>query len=109
MSTAVAPTGPFVALHLAFPAAIEEELIDFCHEQSALLSGFTLLAAEGFGESASLHTAVEAVLGRARRRVLVSVLPEHHVEAVIAALRAALPSPEMVYWTLPVSRFGRLS
>lgn len=100
---------PLAALHLAFPAAIEEELIDFCHAQHALIPGFTLTAAEGFGEGARLHTAFETVLGRARRRLLVTVLPESSVGAVLDALHAALRSPEVVYWTTPVGRFGRLS
>jgi hypothetical protein len=100
---------PLVALHVAFPSAIEEEMIDFCHAQRAHFTGFTVMPAEGFGEAARLHTAVETVLGRARRRLLVTVLPDDRVEAVIAALRAALPSPEIVYWTLPVGRFGRLA
>lgn len=103
------PVVPLVALHLAFPAAIEEEMIDFCHAQQAQFSGFTVMPAEGFGEAARLHTAVETVLGRARRRLLVTVLPDDRVDAVVAALRVEIPSPEIVYWTLPVGRFGRLS
>jgi hypothetical protein len=98
-----------VALHLAFPAAIEDEMVDFCHAQSALFSGFTMLDADGYGEAASLRSTVETVLGRARRKLLVTVLPQRHVDAALAALRATLPSPEIVFWTLPVARFGRLS
>ena len=109
MSDTEASGGALVALHFAFPAAIEEEMIDFCHAQSALFSGFTMLDADGYGEAAGLHTAVEKVLDRARRRLLVAVLPEPHVDPALTALRTALPSPEIVYWTLPVARFGRLS
>jgi hypothetical protein len=101
--------GALVALHLAFPATLEEEMVDFCHAQAALFSGFTMLDADGYGEAARLHTAVETVLGRARRKLLVTVLPARDVDAALAALRAALPSPEIVYWALHVARFGRLS
>ncbi|MCU0759569.1 MAG: DUF3240 family protein [Steroidobacteraceae bacterium] len=109
MSDPESPADALVALHFAFPAAIEEEMIDFCHAQAALFSGFTMLDADGYGEAASLRTTVETVLGRARRKLLVTVLPQQRVEAALAALRAALPSPEIVYWALPVARFGRLS
>ena len=101
-------SGPLVALNLAFPAAIEEELIDFCHEHNQLIAGFTILAAEGFGAGASLHSAAEVVLGRAKRRLLTAVLPIANVDSVLTALRDALPSPEIVYWTTSVERFGRL-
>jgi hypothetical protein len=109
MSPAAPSPATLVALHLAFPAAIEEDVIDFCHEQAALLPGFTLLSAEGFGASGRLLTAVETVMGRARRRVLFSIVDAEVVDAVLAELRRALPSPDVVYWTTPVERFGRLS
>lgn len=99
---------PLVALNLAFPAAIEEELIDFCHAHNQLIAGFTLLAAEGFGAGASLHSAAEVVLGRAKRRLLTAVVPIANVDSVLTALHEALPSPEIVYWTTSVERFGRL-
>lgn len=108
MSTDESPPAERVALHLAFPAALEEDLVDFCHAQGRLFSGFTLFTAEGFGEGSSLHSASEVVLGRARRRVLLSILDAGNVDRVLAALREALPSREVVYWTTRVERFGRL-
>lgn len=104
-----AGTTPLVALYLAFPAAIEEDVVDFCHQQSALLPGFSMFAAEGFGASGRLLTAVETVMGRSRGRVLFSILTATDIDAVLAALRRAIPSADVSYWTTPVTQFGRLA
>jgi hypothetical protein len=109
MSHAECATGALVALHVAFPAAIDDDIVDFCHAHAELITGFTLSAAEGFGENSRLHLPAEIVLGRARRRVLTSILPAANVDPVLDALRASLPSPEIVYWTTIVTRFGRLA
>lgn len=108
MSTDESPPTERVVLHLAFPAALEEDLIDFCHAQAGLLNGFTMFTAEGFGEGSRLYAAAEVVLGRARRRVLFSIIAAENVERVLAELREALPSREIVYWTTKVECFGRL-
>jgi hypothetical protein len=109
MNTTKTEGNPQVALHFAFPAAIEEDVIDFCHEHAELMPGFTMFAAEGFGASGRLLTAVETVMGRAHRRVLVAILAAADVEAVLVALRGAIPSHDVVYWTTPVEQFGRLA
>jgi len=102
------PETQLIALNLAFPAAIEEDMIDFCHDQVALMSGFTLSTAAGFGDGARLHSAAEVVRGRAERRLLTSVVAADNLEPLLDALRLVLPSPEIVYWTTPVTSFGRL-
>lgn len=104
-----AASGSLVMLHVAFPTALEEDVIDFCHERAALIPGFTLLHAEGFGEAQALRTPAEAVMGRARRRVLLAVLPETSARALLAELRRELPSPDVVYWLSPVQEIGRLA
>jgi hypothetical protein len=103
------PGSTMVALHLAFPASIEEDVVDFCHEHARLMPGFTMFAAEGFGASGRLLTAVETVMGRARSRVLFSILAAADVEAVLQALRGTIPSRDVAYWTTPVLQFGRLA
>ena len=97
-----------VALHLAFPAALEEDLVDFCHAHAGLFNGFTMFTAEGFGEGSRLHAAAEVVLGRARRRVLFSIIAADDVERILGELRQTLPSREIAYWTMRVECFGRL-
>lgn len=108
MSADESPPMERVALHLAFPAALEEDLIDFCHSKTELFSGFTMFTAEGFGEGSRLHGAAEIVLGRARRRVLFSIVEAANVDRILAELRQTLPSREIVYWTTRVECFGRL-
>ena len=100
---------PLIALHLAFPAAIEEEVVDFCHEHSSLLPGFSMFSAEGFGASGRLLTSVETVMGRSRGLVLFSILAAADVDAVLVELRRAIPSADVSYWTTPVTQFGRLA
>ena len=96
-------------LTLSCPAEVEEELIDLLREHPEWVSGFTSLAAEGFGSGTTLHSAMEQVRGRSRRRLLQVVLCAEHVQSLIDVLRAALPSDEIAWWTTPVSGFGRFA
>jgi hypothetical protein len=96
-------------LTLSCPAEVEEELIDLLREHPEWVSGFTSLAAEGFGSGTKLHSAMEQVRGRSRRRLLQVVLDASHVPLLLDVLRAALPSDEVAWWTVPVSGFGRFA
>ena len=98
-----------VALSLVFPATLEDDVLDACRDLSALVRGYTLMAAEGFGEGARLHSTSELVLGRARRRILMSIIDADQLDAVLAALRSSIASSDVVFWTTPVGRFGRLA
>ncbi len=102
------PPPPLVCLHVAFPRSIEEEVLDVC-QAIPDMPGFTVMAADGFGQGARLHTVRETVLGRARRGLLMIVASREMCERVVAALRAALPTPEAVYWMYAVTEFGRLA
>lgn len=96
-------------LTLSCPAEVEEELVDLLREHPEWVSGFTSLAAEGFGSGTTLHSAMEQVRGRSRRRLLQVVLSAASVEPLIEVLRTALPSDEIAWWTMPVSGFGRFA
>jgi hypothetical protein len=96
-------------LTLSCPAEVEEELIDLLREHPEWVSGFTSWAAEGFGSGTKLHSAMEQVRGRSRRRLLQVVLAGTHVEQLLGVLRAAIPSDEVAWWTVPVSGFGRFA
>jgi len=96
-------------LTLSCPAEVEEELIDLLREHPEWVSGFTSLAAEGFGSGTKLHSAMEQVRGRSRRRLIQVVLDHSHVQALLEVLKAALPSDEVAYWTVPVNGFGRFA
>jgi hypothetical protein len=99
---------PLECLNLAFPKALEEEIIDLCHAATEL-SGFTILAAAGFGSGASLHSTSEVVLGRSARCLLITVASPAAIRGLIASLQAALPTPDVAYWVTPVTAFGRLA
>lgn len=101
-------TSPLVCLHVAFPRSIEEEVLDVCRAIPDA-PGFTVVAADGFGQGSRLHTVRETVLGRAQRRLLFIVASAEVCERVVAALRESLPTPEAAYWVLPVIGFGRLA
>jgi hypothetical protein len=96
-------------LTLALPAELEEEMIDLLRGLPELVSGFTLTPAEGLGSGAALRSTVEQVRGRARRRLVQVLLPRGDVPALLEALRAALPSREVAWWTTDVTGFGRLA
>ncbi len=96
-------------LTLALPAELEEEVVDLLRGVPQLVTGFTLVPAEGLGAGSPLRTTVEQVRGRARRRLIQVLLREAQVAEVIAHLSAALPSREVAWWTQPVSGFGRLA
>lgn len=96
-------------LTISCPAELEEELIDLLREHPEWVSGFTSLAAEGFGSGTTLHSAMEQVRGRSRRRLLQVVLSQAHVQSLVETLRSALPSEEVAWWTVPVSGFGRFA
>lgn len=96
-------------LNLALPVELEEELIDLLRGQVARVSGFSILPAEGFGAGARLVSAMEQVRGRSRRRVAQLLMRAEDVEPLLEAIRSALPSPEMVWWTVPVTGFGRFA
>lgn len=100
---------PDCLLTLALPAELEEELIDLLRGLPAEVAGFTLMPAEGVGAGATLATTVEQVRGRARRRVVQIVLSNAQVATVVDALRQSLPTPEIAWWTTPLSGFGRLA
>ncbi len=96
-------------LNLAFPAELEEEFIDLLRAHPGQVSGFTIMPAEGFGTGARLHTAMEQVRGRARRRLLQLLLAHGQVEPLLATMRERIPSREVAWWTQPVLAFGRLA
>ena len=102
------PTLQLFSLNIAFPLSLEEEVLDICLAVPDM-PGFTVVAADGFGQGTRLHTVRETVLGRARRGFITIVASRSICDDVIAALRSALPTPEAVYWLVAVAAFGRLA
>jgi len=96
-------------LCLAFPVELEEDVIDILRSEVALVNGFSIVPAEGFGAGARLGTAMEQVRGRSRRRLAQVLMQSVHVQPLLDALRARLRSTEMAWWTMPVTGFGRFA
>jgi hypothetical protein len=96
-------------LTLALPVELEEEIIDLLRGLPELVSGFSILPAEGFGAGARLASTMEQVRGRSRRRLVQLLLPQPNVEPLLLALRQTIRSPEVAWWTMPVSGFGRFA
>lgn len=100
---------PDCMLSLSLPAELEEEMIDLLRAHPDRVRGFTLVPAEGFGAGMRMHSAMEQVRGRSRRRVVQILMTADAVEPVLQALRERLPSDEIAWWTLPVTGFGRFA
>ncbi len=96
-------------LTLACPASLEEEMIDQLRSQPEWVSGFSILATEGFGAGTRQHTALERVRGRSGRRMFLLLMRREHAMLLVEFLRSALPSEEVTWWTAPVDGFGRFA
>lgn len=95
-------------LTLAVPEGLGDELLEYLLDQEDLVTGFTVQDAEGLGAGAELHTALERVRGRARRQLVLVPMQEQAAHALIGRLRERFTSPEIAWWTTPLSGFGRL-
>ena len=96
-------------LTLAVPHALEEALLDLLEDCPELRGGYSVIPAQGLGPGAALHTAMEQVQGRARRVLVQAVILQSELDALLARLRAQLPSGEVSYWVVPLLAQGRLA
>ena len=94
-------------LTLALPADLEEEVLDHLSAHPEWVRGFSVMHAEGFGAGALLRTSMEQVRGRSRRRLVHLLMRQEHVDGLVGSLRANFSTPEMAWWTAPISAFGR--
>lgn len=104
---AMAPT-PLCLLHLSLPQALEAALLDALQSQPDL-PPLTVLPSQQLGPGVALPSALEQVHGRARRSLVQLMLPAADVPARLQALRAALPHPDVHWWTTPVLAHGSLT
>jgi hypothetical protein len=96
-------------LTVALPVALEEEFIDLLRGLPTLVSGFSIIPAEGFGAGAQLVSTMEQVRGRSRRLLVQVLMQQAQVEPLLAALRTTLRSADVAWWTLPITGFGRFA
>lgn len=96
-------------LTLALPADLEEEVLDHLSDHPEWVSGFSVVHAEGLGTGARLRSTIEQVRGRSRRRLVNVLIRREHVEPLLGSLRASFTTPEMAWWTVAVTGFGRFA
>jgi hypothetical protein len=96
-------------LTLALPADLEEEVLDHLSAHPQWVRGFSVVQAEGFGEGTQLKSTLEQVRGRSRRRLVQILMRAQDVAALTGSLREIFSTPEIAWWTVPVTGFGRLS
>lgn len=96
-------------LSVAFPPALEEEILECLFEMPDDVGGFTVVTADGHGHGFERASVRERVRGRVARRLLYLVLEADSVPRVLDRLRATVRSREVAYWIEPVSEFGRLA
>ncbi len=96
-------------LTLVLPVELEDEMIDLLRSLPNVVSGYSLMHAEGFGATAELNSMLEQVRGRASQRMVQVLLQQNEVEPLLQALRIALPTPRIAWWVMPVTRCGSLA
>lgn len=98
---------PDCLLTLAVPKALEEEILDALLSLPTLAPRFTVVPGQGIGRHVELASTMEQVQGRARRVLVQVAMEQAQVQPLIDTLRAALPSPQVAYWVVPLLTFGR--
>lgn len=96
-------------LTLVLPRSLEEVLVDELLEHPEWVPGFTTQAVDGHGQGVVYRASAEEVRGRVARVMVQIVTESAHVEALLAHLSERLRNPEIAWWTVPVSSFGRLA
>lgn len=102
-------TDNLVCLTLIAPRQLRAELFDCLNEQTDLFAGFTASDAAGHGAEVRLHTAAERVKGHADQVVARVVLQEGNADRLIERLRTLFAGARLVYWILPVTKFGTIT
>lgn len=108
MKTETINTSFDAMLTLAIPGALEADVLDFLLLRPEV-PGFSLVDAHGMGQGATLHTTLEQVQGRCRRKLVYVVGSVAALERLVQALAEEISNPEVAWWVTPVLRFGRLA
>jgi len=93
-------------LRLNIPPGLEEDVVDLLLTTEEI-PGFQSYPIRGHGQVGAM-TIAEQVEGRRSRVQFEIVLDDEQLEAVLQKLKEALPVPDIIYWTLPISSSGRL-
>jgi hypothetical protein len=96
-------------LTLTMPSVLEEDVLDFLLDHPELAGGYTVTDAQGMGRGMRLSSSMEQVQGRRRSKQVQIAGPQAQLQQLLALLAAHIPSPEVSYWIVPVTDFGRLA
>ncbi|MES2117474.1 MAG: DUF3240 family protein [Pseudomonadota bacterium] len=96
-------------LTLAIPGALEGDVLDFLLLHPEHAPGFSVVDAHGMGQGATLHTTLEQVQGRCRRKLVYVVGSVDGLQTLVQALAQELRNAEVAWWLTPVLGFGRLA
>lgn len=96
-------------LTLVLPRSLEEALVDHLLEHPEWVPGFTTCPVDGHGHGVVYRASAEQVRGRVARVMVQIVTESDKAEALLTHLRESLRSPEIAWWTVPVSGFGRFA
>jgi len=96
-------------LTLVFPPSLEENVIGLLLEHPQWAARFVCVHVQGHGQAMMLAASADLVRGRAPRLMVQLVTGHVEVQALLAAFRAAVPSPEIGYWVVELAEYGRLA
>ncbi|MBR0844271.1 DUF3240 family protein [Bradyrhizobium liaoningense] len=101
-------TDPPVCLTLIVPRQLLDEVLDYLTEQTDLVSGFMASHGAGHGAEVRLQTAAERVKGHADQTAVQMILAERDASGLLDRLRVSFAGTKLVYWTMPVTEFGKI-
>ncbi len=96
-------------LTLVFPPSLEENVIGLLLEHPKWAARFVCTHVQGHGQAMALAASSDLVRGRAPRLMVQLVTGHTEVQALLAAFRTAVPSPEVGYWVVELAQYGRLA
>jgi hypothetical protein len=94
-------------LRLNIPPGLEEDIVDLLLANPDI-RGYQSFPIRGHGRVGAMSIA-EQVAGRRDRIQFEIVLDRSILDATLQSLKQAFPTPDVIYWVLPVLRSGRLS
>ena len=97
-----------VLLSLTMPHDVAQHVEDLLLSRPDLVRGFTASLADGHGAVIPLVAPSELVSGHSPRTQIRMVGSEENMRAVLARIKAALPSANVFFWLVPVIEMGRL-
>jgi hypothetical protein len=94
-------------LRLNIPPGLEEDIVDLLLANPDI-RGYQSFPIRGHGRVGAMSIA-EQVAGRRDRVQFEIVLDRSILEATLQSLKQSFPTPDVIYWVLPVLKSGRLS